>query len=255
MSFTNLIASISTTIHPNDALAPVYRTQHGLSAYFSSALLQVEVLDALMRTHLGKPITETAAIADFACHYGRLLRALRIATPLTPLIACDIDQTALEFCEKEFGARPFLTDWAPAQAGEPPIADLIVCISLLTHTRYEFFVDVLRLWEKMLAPGGMMVFTFLGSSFVTAWQDGQLGHYGPATPGDIARSSAQFLETGHAFHSYTTPYSPTEYGIGFLHADVIEREVGKRSGLEILEFGYGPNNAFGQDFAVVRRKS
>ena len=40
--------------------------------------------------------------------------------------------------------------------------DFIFCISLLTHTRKEFFTNAVRLWEKMLSPGGLLLFTFLG---------------------------------------------------------------------------------------------
>jgi SAM-dependent methyltransferase len=255
VALTAVSEFLNKTIHANDALAPVYQAQYGIEAYFDSALRQVEALNALCLAHLGAPVTALTAIADFACHYGRLLRALRATAPDTALIACDIDREALDFCAKEFRAQAFYSAWSPSTLVELPTVDLLVCVSLLTHTRHSFFMDTLHLWERMVRPGGLLVFTFLGKGFIQSWEAGQMAHYGPATPADIIRVSQDFAASGHAFHSYPTPYSETEYGVGFLSEDVILDALRAHGGFELLEIRPGPNNEFGQDVAVVRRRA
>jgi len=255
LSHTSLLPLINRTVHLNDALAPVYQAQYGPDEYFTSALRQLDLLDGICRTHLGRPLSELACIADFACHYGRLLRVLRVAAPKAKLLACDIDDTALEFCAQQFSAEAFRSAWSPQDdpraSGE---VNLLVCISLVTHTRLNFFSDVLTLWRNMARPGGVIVFTFLGSHFIKSWQSGGMAHYGPATPDDIAQTAAAYARDGHAFHSYPTPYSGTEYGVGFLSEEIVKREIAKHRDLQLVELRAGPDNGFGQDVAIIQRR-
>lgn len=255
MSFVDRVDSVVRTIHPNDALAPVYIAQYGIDEYFRSALRQVDALEALSYVHAGRSIGELSAIADFACHYGRLLRALRIAAPDAELYACDIDTEALAFCKREFRAQPFYSAWTPASPVNPPEVDLLVCISLLTHTRKSFFLDMLKLWERMVKPGGLLLFTFLGEGFVKSWKAGEMAHYGPATQEQIDEVSASFERDQHAFHGYRTPYSETEYGIGFLSTETIKRSIAETEAFVLLELRHGAPNEFGQDVAVVKRRA
>lgn len=255
MSFVDRIDSVVRTIHPNDALAPVYTAQYGIDEYFRSALRQVDALEALSYVHMGKSLGELTAMADFACHYGRLLRALRVAAPNAELFACDIDTEALAFCKKEFRAQAFYSAWTPSSPVNPPEVDLLVCISLLTHTRKDFFLDMLKLWERMVRPGGLLLFTFLGEDFVESWKKGEMAHYGPATPEQIEEVAASFEKEQHAFHGYRTPYSETEYGIGFLSTDTIKRSIAQTDSFVLLELRRGTGNEFGQDVAVAVRRA
>lgn len=254
MSSISLLPSVNKTIHPSDSLAPVYRAQYGIDEYFRSGLVHVDVLDQLARTHLGVPFSGLGAIADFACHYGRLLRAFRVAAPKAKLVACDIDNGALDFCAQEFGAEKFHSAWTPASTVQPPVVDLLICVSLLTHTRYAFMQDILQLWEQMVRPGGLLLFTFLGAGYMRSWEAGEMAHYGPATPDDIARVSREFKQQGHAVHSYLTGYSDSEYGVGFVGQELVTKAIEARKAFEIIEFRPGTISGFGQDLAIVRRR-
>lgn len=254
MATRALFDSVNRKIHPRDSLAPVYEAQSGLDAYFHSALAQVDLLDNLTRTYLRRPLAALDSVADFACHYGRLLRALRAAAPKVTLVACDIDREALAFCAAEFGTVTFHSAWSPTSTAQIPTADFLVCLSLVTHTRQSFLADVLSLWKRIVRPGGLFAFTFLGESFMPAWKAGEMAHYGPASADDIARVSREFERDGHAFHGYQTSYSANDdYGIGFMSKTVVVAQIESHGGLEVLEYRGGPNNGFGQDLIVVRR--
>ncbi len=255
LSFLSLYPTLNKTIHPSDSLAPVYRAQYSIDEYFNSALRQLDIFNDICLEKMGKGLGELSSIADFACHYGRMIRALRPAAPQATVLACDIDNGALEFCAGEFSAKPFHTAWTPAHSEDPPKADLVICLSLVTHTRLPFFTDVLELWRRMVTPGGLLLFTFLGANYMRSWQAGEMAHYGPATPEDIARGSAQFAKERHAFHSYMTSYSDTEYGVGFMDEGIVAEKVRALPDMELLEIRPGASNGFGQDLAIVRRKA
>jgi len=254
VTFIDRIESVNRVIHPSDSLAPVYTAQYGLDEYFRSALRQVDALDALTSVHMGRPLGELYAIADFACHYGRLLRGLRVAAPQAQLYACDIDTQALAFCKREFDAKTFHTAWSTVPRDLPKV-ELLVCVSLLTHTRLTFFEQMIDLWANMLTPGGILLFTFLGERFVDSWAAGEMAHYGAASPEDGARVAAEFRANGHAFHGYRTPYSESEYGVGFLSKETVTSKLSKSDAFVLLELREGPMNEFGQDVAVAHRRT
>lgn len=254
--FSHLESVVKKIISPKDALYPVYERDHNERNYFVSGLRQLGAFDFLLYEYSGKRLAECESIVDFACHYGRVLRCLRAALPNGKLYACDIDREAVDFCVKEFDCLPLYGSWnvEDMNIGEPH--EFIFCISLLTHTRKDFLSRALTLWEKMLSPGGLLLFTFLGEEFADKWIGGQLDHYAPA-PIDksvVQARIVEFRESGHTFHGYGTPYSDAEeYGIGFLSKDLVQAELSTHSGIKLLEFIPGSTNDFSQDLAVVLR--
>jgi hypothetical protein len=132
--------------------------------------------------------------------------------------------------------------------------DFIFCISLLTHTRKEYFSKALKLWETMLQRGGLLLFTFLGEDYIDEWISGQLDHYVPTPVDKITLQSkvAEFQKFGHTFQGFTTGYSTADdYGIGFLNRNVIENELRGYTTLKLEEVIAGFKNDFAQDLAVV----
>jgi SAM-dependent methyltransferase len=252
--FSHLEPVVKKIISPKDALYPVYERDNNERHYFVSGLRQLESFDYLLRRHTGKRLADCRSIVDFACHYGRVLRCLRAALPNGKLYACDIDRGAVDFCIKEFDCLPLYGSWNVDDMLITERHDLIFCISLLTHTRKEFFSNAVRLWERMLSPGGLLLFTFLGEEFADKWIGGQLDHYAPA-PIDrsvVRERIMEFHESGHTFHGYQTPYSNAEeYGIGFLSKEVVRAELSAHRSLKLCEFIPGSTNNFSQDLAVV----
>lgn len=259
MSFMRLESAVSRVVSPNDTLYPIYEKQYAPEVYFQSGLYQMDALEALLRRHSNRGLEDLTAIADFACHYGRLLRAFRVAAPVASLYAYDISDDVIEFCARELGCVAAKTDWEPEKVVVPAPCDLVICISLLTHTKRDFLPRVLSLWNRMLKPGGMLCFTYLGDGFMTEWAENRMAHYcpldRPPTAEQKAKVLSDFARDRHAFHGYATDYSEGDYGVGFHSEDIIRADLAAFPDLEFRETLHGPNNAFGQDLAVVTKKA
>lgn len=241
-------------VSPRDVLYPVYAATHGPEAYFESGRGQVEAIEGFLTRYAGRRVVELRCLGDYACHYGRLLRWLRARAPEATIIAYDIDPEALEFCTLHFEAVPVRTDWSMSTVGPAPNAhELLICSSLLTHTDERFARRALAGWARMLAPGGLLVFTYLGPDLARSWVAGKLPYYGPCGPEEGDRILADLARDGHAFASQVTPHSARgEYGVGFL-TDARVRALVADSGLELRELVSTARNVFGQDLAVVTR--
>lgn len=126
--------------------------------------------------------------------------------------------------------------------------DLVVCSSLITHTPYAYLERVLGLWERMLAPGGTLVFTYLGARYLDQWVAGELDHYTQVTPDEGRRCAADFRRQGHAFASLVD-----EYGMGFVAEGLVGYAVGRCPSLRLRHLRPGEGSSFGQDVAVVSK--
>lgn len=254
VSFMSRLAELDRTISPHDSLFNVYVTQGSVQQYFVSALEQVQLLDRLLSAHCGRSITTVDAIADYACHYGRLLRALRAVRPGADLYAYDIDPDAIAFCARHFGATGQVIGWDVDDAAGTERHGLLICASLVTHTGCDFFTRVLGLWRRMLAPGGLLCFTYLGSAWIERWRRGELDHYGQVNPAERERRIEEFRRDGHVLAGFGTLYSESgEYGVGFIEESIVRAQIARYPDLEYLGTIGGDDNAFNQDLAVVRR--
>lgn len=246
---------IVRTVSPRDLLYPVYAATYGAEAYFKSGRQQVDAIAAYLERYTGDTLAELRCIGDYACHYGRLLRWLRVRAPEATLIAYDIDPEAVRFCSDHFGAVPVRTDWNMMTAAPAPGAqELLICSSLLTHTSEVFARRALAIWERMLTPGGLLVFTYLGGALAEAWASGDLPHYGTYPGGERERVLNDLAHRGHAFAGRPTPFSTRgEYGIGFLTDHRVGALVAE-AGLELRELTPASGNVFGQDVAVTTKR-
>ncbi len=123
-------------------------------------------------------------ILDFACGHGRVLRMLAAAFPAARLTACDLDPDGVEFCARTFGATGVVSREEPAEIELEGPFDLIWCGSLLTHVDEDRWHGFLSLWESLLAPDGVLVFTTHGRrsaenirSSIAAQMSAMLGDY------------------------------------------------------------------------------
>lgn len=101
-------------------------------------------------------------ILDFACGYGRVNRYLRAAFPDAEIGLSDLMKPGVEFCVNEFGGTALAASSEPSALRFPGAFSLIWSGSLITHLNERKARDVLRLFERSLASGGMAVFTTHG---------------------------------------------------------------------------------------------
>lgn len=105
---------------------------------------------------------EVSHLLDCPCGFGRVLRVFKAAFPAARLAACDLDRQAVDFCARVFGATPYYSNADPQRIELADRFDLIWCGSLLTHLPKDKFVGFIRVFESLLQPGGVLVFTIHG---------------------------------------------------------------------------------------------
>ena len=247
-----LLQRVNRTVSSHDA------TFNGFEAgvpdsFFTSAADQIAEIDLRLREHAHPGLAACQAVADFACHYGRMTRVLRAALPHAAVYACDIDPAAVNFCADELGALPVLTGWRPDEDALPRDLDAVVCVSLLTHTPLEHWHRVLRAWWRMLRPEGIAAFTFLSGNRVGAWLAGSMEQYGSYPP-KLRDAAARALEAdGHGFAALPGAYGDElSYGVAFATPSVVQREI-EAAGFDLLAMPAEASAIFGQDLVLVRK--
>lgn len=104
-------------------------------------------------------------ILDLPCGHGRVMRFLKKAFPEARLTACDLNRDGVEYCAHTFGATPVFSRVEPDDIPLREECDLIWCGSLLTHLSEEKCAAFLRLFQRLLKPGGIAIFTTHGRHY------------------------------------------------------------------------------------------
>ena len=249
-----VLQRVNRTLSSSDAIYDLIPADQP-EAYFYSAASQLAEIDARLREHDHPGLADSRAVADFACHYGRMTRVLRAALPHAAVYACDIDAAAVTFCADELGALPVVTGWRPDEDSLPVDLDAVVCVSLLTHTPLEHWRRVLRAWAHMLRPGGVAAFTYLSDHDAGAWLAGEMEAYGSYSSELRADAARSLRAEGFGFAAMTSGYGgEPSYGVAFATAAVVRREIAA-AGLELLTQPPGARRLFTQELVIVRKPS
>jgi acetyltransferase-like isoleucine patch superfamily enzyme/SAM-dependent methyltransferase len=169
-----------------------------------SALHGIE--NALLAAH--KPKTDIRRILDLPCGHGRVMRYFKAAFPGAQITACDLNRGAVDFCAQTFGAQPVYSQVNTSQIPLHGKFDLIWSGSLLTHLRAGQCAEFVRLFNSLVNPGGLIVFTLHGR-----WVERSLATnrytYGLKSH-DVAALLAEYYQSGFGYADY--PGTPG-YGI------------------------------------------
>lgn len=249
----DVLRRVNRTVAAGDKLYAGFEAA-GQGAYFRSAVGQVATIDEQMRLHGHPGLRSCRAIADFACHFGRVTRVLRAALPHAAIYACDIDPLAARFCVEALGAAAaVVTGWQPDEDRLPGGVGAVICVSLLTHTDLEHWRRVLHAWKDMLQPGGVAAFTYLDAGRVERWLAGQMEHYGSYSPERRATAKRELAEQGFGFAAIAAAYGEGgRYGVAFASPEVVRREVAA-AGLELLAMPATATAIFDQELVLARR--
>jgi len=145
---------ISTEIAPDDGMYGG-NLEHYLSVCHSA-------LRCLGASALLAGSAEPGRILDLPSGHGRVMRGLRAAFPRAELTACDPSVAAVEECRRAFGAVPLASPLDPSVLHLDGRYDIVWCGSLFTHLDLERWRAFLSLFDRHLAPGGLLVFTTHG---------------------------------------------------------------------------------------------
>lgn len=145
---------ISTDIAPNDGMFA-----GNMSHYLGVAHSALRSIGASM---LLAGVGEPARVLDLPCGHGRVMRALRAAFPHSEITGCDLDRDGVAHCTRAFGAVGVVSVEDPDAIRLPGSYDLVWCGSLFTHLAAARWDGFLSLFERVLAPNGVLVFTTHG---------------------------------------------------------------------------------------------
>jgi SAM-dependent methyltransferase len=118
-------------------------------------------------------LEQVDSILDFASGAGRVLRTLLAAFPDAALTASDVWKPGLEFCSGVLGVETVESSPEPAEVDLQGQFDVIWCGSLLTHVDARKWTGFVKLFEALLAPGGVAVFTTYGRFTAEALRKGE----------------------------------------------------------------------------------
>lgn len=218
-----LLAKVSSRIYPGDGM------YHGDGThYFKVGLSAIRCIDEALA---GTPFTDVQRILDFPCGSGRVLRFLRQRFPDAEITACELDRGPVEFCVRTFGALPAFSSLNLDEVSLQQSFDLIWCGSLVTHLNECGIAALLRLFERHLETGGLMMFTTHGD-FVARRLPTRDFDYGLAEE-QIDVIGTNYPTTGYGFADYP---DEKDYGVSLTSPDWIRARIRELGGLREVCF-------------------
>jgi SAM-dependent methyltransferase len=184
---------------------------------------------------------------DLPSGHGRVTRMLRAEFPDAKLACCDIDHDAVDFCGATFDAIPIYGREAPALDMFAGLQfDLIWCGSLLTHLDSPMWKTFLDLFEAVLVPDGILVFTTHGRPMAGRLRDPELGpmHIPDAQVREAILSDYDEQAFGYADYELPDGHRdalslPKRYGTSLARPSWVCRQVEDRPGLRLLTYMEG----------------
>jgi SAM-dependent methyltransferase len=145
---------VTREIASNDAMYAYNPDSYFYAGQTALRCIRLAMLAAQLKT--------VGRVLDFASGHGRVLRYLKAAFPDAALTAVDIRGESVGFCSRVFGATGVVSTENPEEIELDGPFDLLWCGSLLTHVDSDRWVKFIKLFESILSPGGVAVFTVYG---------------------------------------------------------------------------------------------
>jgi hypothetical protein len=159
------------------------------------------------------------------------MRFLAQRFPQAEITACELEREPVEFCVRTFGARPAYSSLNLDEVSLGKKFDLIWCGSLVTHLNEAGIIALLRLFQRHLETGGLMIFTTHGD-FVARRLPTRDFDYGLAEE-QIDVIGSDYPTTGYGFADYP---GEKDYGVSLTAPEWIRARVQKLGGLREVYF-------------------
>lgn len=156
-------------------------------------------------------------ILDLPSGHGRALRFIKKAFPHAHLTACDLNADGVAFCAETFGAEPVVSRKEVAAIPLPGGYDLIWCGSLFTHLPAVQCEAFMRLFQRVLAPGGILVLTLHGRHYAETVGNGKEAT-GLAREVEVSLHR-QYRQSGFGYVDYP---GQSGYGYSLTHPDFVQ---------------------------------
>ena len=200
--------------------------------YYKVGLSAIQCIDeAVEQAKLTAKFGDPRTILDLPCGSGRVLRFLVHRFPQAEITAGDLASGAVKFCARTFGAQPAFSSRNLDDVSLGKEFDLIWCGSLVTHLNQIGIIALLKLFQRHLTTGGLMIFTTHGD-FVRRRIPTRDFDYG-LTGKQIERIDIDYSKTGYGFEDY--PYEK-DYGVSLTSPEWIRARVRELGGLTEVYF-------------------
>ncbi len=189
--------------------------------YFDVGASALHCVEAALFAAQRTPAT-VRRILDLPCGHGRVMRFLRKAFPAAELTGCDLNADGVAYCAAAFGAVPVVSRVEVDAIPLVPGFDVIWCGSLLTHLPAAQCQAFVRLFHRLLKPGGLVILTTHGRYCAAELTTGKKNRH-QLEPAQIAGLLEQYQRTGFGYVDYL---SQPGYGFSLSHpAFVLEQWV------------------------------
>lgn len=229
-----LVRQTNTQIHHRDGMYA-----GNAQDYFKAGLSAIECIDEVLKNFQPPAVNQ---ILDLPSGYGRELRFLVRKFPQATFTACDIQENAVDFCGRTFGAlgaysKPEIRNLRFAKR-----FDLIWCGSLVTHLDSTAITQLLDVFADNLEQDGVAIVTTNGDFVADQMKRGATYDL-PAEA--IPALINAFENEGYAYRDYTRGLgyfqfhpSGSGYGVSLTSASWFRHHAGRVDGLE--EFFFKP---------------
>lgn len=206
------VPGLEGRVHYNDFML-VSTNPANVQTYHRSAEEFVGQLGRSL-SEAGRDWDSVGAVLEIGCGYGRIVRALRSTVVAERIHVSDVIDGGARFTASEFGATQIPTDPGPEWDRR---FDLIYLLSVYSHLPKHAVAEHLRLTRRLLAPGGVLVFTTHGcdsAQHLQAYNQYWLREH---------RVQDALADVGYYFERY--PHYYDEYGMTWFTRDAVERLV------------------------------
>jgi 2-polyprenyl-3-methyl-5-hydroxy-6-metoxy-1,4-benzoquinol methylase len=167
---------------------------HGITL-LKQSLAFVKTLVSGYQSLTGQKLRE-AAILDYGCGWGRLLRVLYKLTPIQRLCGVDPWDKSIELCHQHgIKAQLAISDWVPRQLPFDRRFELIFAFSVFTHLSEKTARIVLATLRNHIASGGVLAITIRPKEY---WHHHDQGRH-------AAEMIQQHETKGYAFLPHNRP--------------------------------------------------
>jgi 2-polyprenyl-3-methyl-5-hydroxy-6-metoxy-1,4-benzoquinol methylase len=224
---------VSRTLDPDDKENRFEEEWH-VDHYFSVGADVLRILVAALIQDLREP---PQTILDFPSGSGRVTRHLRAFFPDARIVACDLYESHLDFCVREFGAESIVSKENFDEIDFGLRFDLIFCGSLLTHLPEDLFRSVFRLISRSLTDRGLAVITLHGrhSEFFQKYKSKYLSDdLFAIAESAVADSGFGYVDYGHPLRA--TFNRQARYGISVAYPHWTLKLVEADYGIRVLGY-------------------
>lgn len=162
------------------------------------------------------------AILDLPCGHGRVLRWLRAHYGYADITACDLDRAGVDFCARQFRARPAYSEPDLNRLPFTAQFDLIWVGSLVTHLSQDRWLATLDCLVKWTKECGVIVFSTQGRTVTSLLARGRRDITENV---DKAALLEEFARTGFAYQRYFESTPETDYGLAVTSPEWVMRTL------------------------------